>query len=95
MLPNSFVVLQKLQELNLKASGIQSLPESFGELENLKMLDLSYCEELKMLPDSVRDLKNLQKVDLHRSGVESLSESFGVLHSSPGFWTRVLRFFVD
>ena len=41
-----------MRELKLDGSGIQSLLESFGELSNLEVLDLTWYSNLTMLPCS-------------------------------------------
>ena len=61
------------------------LPESFGNLENLKYLDLGNHEEtydnkiIRCLPESFGNLKNLEYLDLKSSKIEYLPESFGNL----------------
>ena len=70
-----------MRKLKLYSSGIESLPESFGELSNLEVLDLNECSNLTMLPGSFGGLQKMQELELESSGIESLPESFGELSS--------------
>jgi len=78
-LPSSFGGLQNLKDLDLKKSGIRSLPKSFGTLSNLEVLNLCACYRLTELPSSFGGLQNLKNLDLYYSGIRSLPESFGKL----------------
>ena len=42
--------LKKLQVLSMVGSDIQQLPREMMQLTNLRLLDLNYCEELKIIP---------------------------------------------
>ncbi|KAG0562345.1 hypothetical protein KC19_9G139100 [Ceratodon purpureus] len=79
LLPESFGGLKKLRDLDLEASGIISLPKSFGELSNLEVLNLRRCRELYMLPESFGGLRKLRDLNLEGSGIRSLPASFGKL----------------
>jgi Leucine-rich repeat (LRR) protein len=62
-----------LEILDIKNAGI-ILPDSIGNLEELRYLILSH-NELKSLPESIRNLKELKKIDISGNGLESVPES--------------------
>ena len=68
-----------VQNLDLSECGIQSLTKSFGDLTNLKVLNLKVCKSLIMLPNSFGGLKTVWKLYLSGCGIQSLLESFGDL----------------
>ncbi|KAG0583131.1 hypothetical protein KC19_3G111900 [Ceratodon purpureus] len=78
-LPDSFGGLENLQDLDLSASVIQILPESFGKLSKLKVLKLPI--DLISLPHSFGGLVNLRQLNLANFEIQSLPESFGELRS--------------
>ncbi|XP_022753325.1 disease resistance protein At4g27190-like isoform X3 [Durio zibethinus] len=58
--------LKKLEVLSFSCSDIKELPEEIGDLDNLKLLDLSYCEELQRIPSQlIRRLSKLEELYLH------------------------------
>ncbi|MHA1342068.1 MAG: leucine-rich repeat domain-containing protein, partial [Promethearchaeota archaeon] len=57
---------------------ITSLPETFGNLSNLKELDLN-DNELTSLPETFGNLSNLKELNLINNKLASLPESFGNL----------------
>jgi len=57
---------------------LESLPESFGDLENLNRLSLG-GNILSSLPESIGNLKNLQFLNLYGNNLTSLPESIGNL----------------
>ncbi|KAK9666994.1 hypothetical protein RND81_14G225500 [Saponaria officinalis] len=66
-----------LRTLDLHRLGIQSLPDSIGNLLHLRYLDLSGNYHLVRLPDSITKLYNLQTLDLHNCfNLEELPKSF-------------------
>ncbi|XP_052485996.1 probable disease resistance protein At4g27220 isoform X2 [Gossypium raimondii] len=58
--------LKTLHILSLSLSDITELPTEAGDLENLRLLDLSYCYELRRItPNLIRRLSNLEELYLH------------------------------
>ena len=53
--------LKKLQVLSMVCSDIQQLPREMMQLTKLRLLDLTYCEELKVIPqDNLSSLSRLE-----------------------------------
>ncbi|KAH9289138.1 hypothetical protein KI387_033255 [Taxus chinensis] len=79
-LPEEFCLLQSLQHLQLRACrNLSTLPRRFGDLTNLRHLDLS-CSNLLSLPSRFGDLTNLQHLDLSGcTNLSSLPSRFGDL----------------
>ncbi|WZZ88099.1 hypothetical protein YC2023_116678 [Brassica napus] len=61
-LPDDISGLSLLQSLCLSGNNIETLPERFNQLHNLKWFDLKYCKMLKSLPTLPQ---NLQYLDAH------------------------------
>ncbi|MFQ6656817.1 hypothetical protein Gotur_026755 [Gossypium turneri] len=58
--------LKTLHILSLSRSDITELPTEAGDLENLRLLDLSNCHELRRItPNLIRRLSNLEELYLH------------------------------
>ncbi|TFG19328.1 MAG: leucine-rich repeat domain-containing protein [Promethearchaeota archaeon] len=57
---------------------LQSLPDSIGELKNLKFLHLM-GNHLKILPNSIGDLLNLEELNIAWNYIEKLPQSIGNL----------------
>ncbi|KAA3453076.1 putative disease resistance protein [Gossypium australe] len=58
--------LKTLHILSLSRSDITELPTEAGDLEKLRLLDLSYCNELRRItPNLIRRLSNLEELYLH------------------------------
>ncbi|PPD67739.1 hypothetical protein GOBAR_DD35383 [Gossypium barbadense] len=58
--------LKTLHILSLSRSDITELPTEAGDLENLRLLDLSYSYELRRItPNLIRRLSNLEELYLH------------------------------
>jgi Leucine-rich repeat (LRR) protein len=73
--------LDSVQSLILSRNKLPSLPESFGQLQALQLLNLSHNFELTSLPDSFGQLKSLQTLLLHDNKLSALPENFGELQS--------------
>ncbi|KAL9330280.1 hypothetical protein ACSQ67_005283 [Phaseolus vulgaris] len=58
--------------INLTSTAIKELPSSFGNLVNLRSLELQGCIDLESLPNSIVNLKLLSKLDC--SGCAKLTE---------------------
>ena len=67
--------------MNLYGNGLLALPESIGNLTNLKTLDL-YGNGLLKLPKSIGNLTNLETLDLYANELTELPESIGNLMKS-------------
>ncbi|XP_052736506.1 protein SUPPRESSOR OF npr1-1, CONSTITUTIVE 1-like [Vigna angularis] len=63
---------QTFSHINLKETAIKELPSSFGNLVNLRSLQLNKCTDLESLPNSIVNLKHLCKLDC--SGCAKLTE---------------------
>ena len=71
--------LRDATELDLRSSRLLRLPERFGELTNLKTLDLLHCKALVALPERFGELRNLQTLDLSGTALVTLPKRFGEL----------------
>ncbi|XVF78695.1 hypothetical protein PTKIN_Ptkin14bG0156200 [Pterospermum kingtungense] len=64
--------LKKLEVLSFRVSNIKELPKEIGDLNNLKLLDLSYCKDLQRIPSHlIQRLSKLEELYLH--GCRSIS----------------------
>ena len=81
-LPENFGNLTKLDTIiinnNQYGNKLNKLPESFGQLKNLKYLDLMHMG-LEELPESFSGLKNLNYLDLSLNHISKLPENIGNL----------------
>ncbi|PIN24639.1 Apoptotic ATPase [Handroanthus impetiginosus] len=68
-----FSRLDNLCFLNLYGSGIEKLPNSLSNLEQLKSLDLSYCRNLADIPD-LGKLKKLKELNLCATKIAKLPQ---------------------
>ena len=60
--------LKNLKALTLIASNIEELPKEIGQLTDLQLLNLSYCEYLKVIPPNViSNLKWLEELYMEDS----------------------------
>ncbi|MFQ6641109.1 hypothetical protein Gotur_016418, partial [Gossypium turneri] len=58
--------LKSLHILSLSGSDITELPTEAGDLENLRLLDLSYCDDLRRIARNlIQRLSNLEELYLH------------------------------
>ncbi|KAM0066227.1 putative TIR domain, P-loop containing nucleoside triphosphate hydrolase [Helianthus debilis subsp. tardiflorus] len=78
-LPGSICSLQHLRVLDLGYSGIEEVPENFGQIDSLNRLDLRYCN-IRDIPPSICKLKHLKYLNLDSCfGLEKLPENLGDL----------------
>lgn len=61
----------KVYKLSLIDQKIKVLPEDFGKLRNLQILNLSNCK-LKKLPLEIKECKNLQMISLYGNKLKFL-----------------------
>lgn len=78
VLPKEIGDLVHLEKMNLRGSGIKSLPPSIGCLQNLRDLDLFLTKLLK-LPEEIGNLTNLNRLNLRRTCIALLPTSIGCL----------------
>jgi Leucine-rich repeat (LRR) protein len=64
-IPESISKLQNLEYLHIEGQTFSKLPESFGTLDQLKTLDLSWNGNLAEFPDSMGDLNALNKLTIY------------------------------
>jgi hypothetical protein len=65
-LPEKFTTFPNLQILHIEGL-LNEIPDSIGNLKNLKFLSLAKNPELKALPDSLADLEHLEVINLKDS----------------------------
>ncbi|GKV50209.1 hypothetical protein SLEP1_g56921 [Rubroshorea leprosula] len=75
-----FASMQGLNFLNLSETGVESLPNSICNLENLTALLLHGCDNLKQLP-CLAKLQALKKLDLFRAGIKVVPEGIEMLEN--------------
>eukprot|EP01018_Ginkgo_biloba_P027462 Gb_00923 [translate_table: standard] len=81
-LPASIGAIKCLSFLNLEGCAVSTLPEEFGQLVGLEVLDLSRCKHLRRLPDSFGNLVQLKRLEMHHNHkLTDLPPSFGGLGS--------------
>ena len=54
---------------------IRNLPNSIGDLTELRKIDLSN-NKLKSLPETISNLKNLQKLNIYSNPLQNTKDSF-------------------
>ncbi len=70
---------KSLQVLNLRsAKNIKMIPETIGELNRLKFLDLGYTK-INEIPKSIGDLKNLEVLILNNNNLKEFPDSLNNL----------------
>ncbi|XP_010248642.1 PREDICTED: plant intracellular Ras-group-related LRR protein 1-like [Nelumbo nucifera] len=67
-----------LQRVELPERQLRFLPEAFGKLRGLVVLNLS-TNQLEVIPDSIAGLENLVELNLSSNLLESLPDSIGLL----------------
>ncbi|KAG7385690.1 hypothetical protein PHYPSEUDO_001144 [Phytophthora pseudosyringae] len=78
--PVSLCQLIQLEELYLDDNALESLPEEFGMLQNLKELGI-LGNKLTALPDSFKNLHRLEILHAERNQLAKLPKQFGELQS--------------
>ncbi|XP_059640442.1 plant intracellular Ras-group-related LRR protein 1-like [Cornus florida] len=67
-----------IERIDLSGRRLRILPEAFGHIRQLVMLNLS-SNLLEVVPDSIAGLENLEELNLASNLLESLPDSIGVL----------------
>lgn len=67
-----------LERVDLSGRRLRFLPEAFGRIQGLVVLNLS-SNLLEVIPDSVAGLENLEELDISSNLLESLPDSIGLL----------------
>lgn len=80
-LPDAIGRLEALQELLLINTGLQSLPDSLGQLRQLRHLQVAATPGLKRLPTSLTSLPNLETLQLTAIPLEELPSDLGRMQS--------------
>lgn len=80
-LPDAIGRLQGLQELSLTNTGLTSLPETLGELRQLRHLKLATNQEMESLPASLTALPNLHTLQLTGNSLKELPLDLGRMQS--------------
>ena len=75
---DEIVNYSKIIKLDCSCNQLTCLPESIGDLINLKELDFSY-NKLTLLPESIENLINLKYLDCSNNKLTLLPESIGNL----------------
>ncbi|KAK7302137.1 hypothetical protein RJT34_13017 [Clitoria ternatea] len=67
-----------VERVNLSGQQLKLLPEAFGRIPGLLLLDLS-TNQISAIPDSIAGLQNLEELNLSSNLLESLPDSIGLL----------------
>ncbi|GER56775.1 plant intracellular ras group-related LRR 1 [Striga asiatica] len=67
-----------VERVDLSGRRLRILPEAFGRLKSLVVLNLS-DNQLEVIPDSIAGLENLEELNLSSNLLESLPDSIGFL----------------
>ncbi|KAE9587410.1 hypothetical protein Lal_00031874 [Lupinus albus] len=67
-----------MERVNLSGRGLRFLPEAFGRIPGLVVLDIS-TNQLSAIPDSIAGLENLEELNISSNLLESLPDSIGLL----------------
>ncbi|MBV6847889.1 type III secretion system effector XopAE [Xanthomonas euvesicatoria] len=76
-LPDAVGRLDALQKLTLFNTGLQSLPDSLGQLRQLRHLQVVGATGLKQLPPSLTRLSNLRTLELMTAPLDELPADLG------------------
>ena len=79
--PEEIRQLTWLTSLSVVGTDIKVLPDWIGELEKLRVLDISSNQKIRNLPSSLTNLKHLKKLNLGNTGIKKLPSFLGNLHS--------------
>jgi len=89
-IPDNIDKLTKLEVLDISgyeskegdiySTLITSLPESIGDLQNLRVLRLDYCGGLSELPETISKLQNLEELCLRNTKITTIPESIKKLN---------------
>ncbi|KAJ0049561.1 hypothetical protein Pint_15539 [Pistacia integerrima] len=71
---------KSLERVDLSSRRLRFLPEAFGRISGLKVLNLSN-NQLEVIPDSIAGLTNLEELYLGSNLLESLPDSIGLLYN--------------
>lgn len=80
-LPNTIGELTALENLIVRGTAIDALPETLGNLSNLRYLEIGSNPNLHCLPESLGNLNKLVTLMLEDGHLKSLPESIGKLSS--------------
>ncbi|GLU12653.1 hypothetical protein SLE2022_293170 [Rubroshorea leprosula] len=70
----------RLERVDLSGRKLRFLPEAFGRISGLILLNLSN-NQLNVIPDSIAGLEKLEELNLSSNLLESLPDSIGLLHN--------------
>ncbi|KAJ8768857.1 hypothetical protein K2173_023852 [Erythroxylum novogranatense] len=70
----------ELNKIDLSNQRLRFLPEAFGKIRGLKVLNLS-TNQLQMIPDSIAGLENHEELNLASNPLETLPNAIGFLHN--------------
>ncbi|GEM_PF-3233173 len=80
-LPDSIGGATALEELDIKASGLTTLPDTFGDMRSLKRISLIDVSSLTALPNTFGQLENLHTLSITgAASLTTLPASFGDLN---------------
>ncbi|KAK1565537.1 hypothetical protein Q3G72_029097 [Acer saccharum] len=71
---------KSLESVDLSGRRLKILPEAFGRIPGLRVLNLS-SNQLEVIPDSIAGLKDLEELNLSSNLLESLPDSIGLLQN--------------